>query len=117
MNFKEAYQDDLDEVFFDEDVFADRHTIDGKECIVVLTEAKSAGARQYYTRARSTFNPKETAINQASYILYVRERDIKDIRRKLTTNAMISLDGKQYFILDVGLQAGVYTLVVGIHTV
>lgn len=114
MNFKEVYQDDLDEAFFDEDVFAERHTIDGNECIVVLVEAKNAGARQYYTRAKSTFNPEETAINQASYILYVRERDI---RRKLTTNAMINLDGKQYFILNVGLQAGVYMLAVGIHMV
>lgn len=114
VDFREAYQDDLTEAFFDEDVFASRHTIDGKECTIVLTEAKSEGARRYYGRSRSTFNPKETSVNKASYIIYVREKDIK---RKLTTNAMINLDGSQYFIIDVGWHEGVYTLVVGIHTV
>lgn len=115
MNFKEAYQDDLATAFFDDEEFAGIHTIDGKECTVILTDVKKEGARKYYERSRATFNQKETAVNKVSYILYVRETDMD--RKKLTTNAMIELDGKKYFILDVGLSAGVYTLAIGIHAV
>ncbi len=114
MNFREAYQDDLRNAFFDEDEFAGKHTIDGKECTVILTEVKSEGARKYYGRSQSTFNQKEMAVNRVIYVVYVRK---EDIQRKLTTNAMINLDGKKYFIQDVKLHEGVYTLAIGIHTV
>lgn len=112
MNFREAYQDDLANAFFDEDELASKHTIDGKECTVILTGTKREGARKYYGRAQSTFNQKETAVNKVSHVVYVRETDIQ---RKLTVNAVINLDGKKYFILDVEFHEGVYTLVIGIH--
>lgn len=115
MTFKEAYQEDLADAFFDDEEFASSHIIDGKECTVILIDVKNEGARKYYERSRSTFNPKETAINKVSYILYVREADIE--RKKITTNAVIELDGKKYFVLNVGLSAGIYTLAIGIHAV
>lgn len=114
MNFREAYQDDLANAFFDEDGFASRHTIDGKECTVILAEARREGARKYYTRAQSTFNQKETAVDRASHVVYVRETDMQ---RRPAVNAVISLDGRKYFVLDVRLHEGVYTLVIGIHAV
>lgn len=114
MNFKEAYQDDLANVFFDEEEFASKHNIDGVEYTIILTEMENEGARKYYTRSRSTFNQKETAINLVKYIVYIRECDVK---RKFTTNALINLDGKKCFIQDVRLQEGIYILTLGVHAV
>lgn len=114
MNFKEAYQDDLQMAFFDNEEFASRHNIDGVECTIILIEMANQGARKYYTRAKSTFNQKETAINLVTYIAYIRACDVK---RKFTTNALINLDGKKCFIQDVRLQEGVYILTLGIHAV
>ena len=114
MNFKEAYEDDLEQVFFDEEEFASKHVIDGRECTIVLEKTGHEGARKYFSRSRSTFNPKETAVNKVQYIIYIRE---KDIERKLTVNATIILDGTKYFIQNVICQAGMYTLTVGTYAV
>ncbi|MBO5032140.1 MAG: hypothetical protein J6C19_07960 [Lachnospiraceae bacterium] len=114
MTFKEAYQDDLENAFFDEDEFADRHSIDGEECMVIVTDAKSEDAQKVYGRAKTALNPKESAVSRISHIIYVREKDIK---RKLTVNAVINLDGKNYFIHNVVRQEGMYRLGIGIYAV
>lgn len=109
MNFREALEDDLENAFFDEDEFASRHVIDGEECTIVMTEITSAEAK-----TRKSLNPKESAINDIRYVLYIREKDMK---RKLTVNAMISLDGKKYFVRDVKHHEGMYEVAIGIHAV
>lgn len=115
-SFKEAYQDDLDNAFFDEDEFADKHTIDGEECVIILTDVTSAAAS--YSRAKSAINPKETAVNKISHVIYIRDTEVKKLKRKkFTSGAMISLDGKNYFVQDVKYSAGVYRLEIGIHAV
>ncbi len=108
--FKEFYQEDLDNVFFDEEEFAERHTIDGKECVIILTDE----TRQRPYLRRTDLNPKETAVNKTSQVIYIRD---KELERKVTSGAMINLDGNKYFVQDVSHKAGVYRLVVGIHKV
>lgn len=111
-NFKEAYQDDLDNAFFDEEEFAEKHLIDGEECTVVLTDMSSGAAS--YGQRKYALNPKETAINKVSYIIYIRDTELK---RKITTGAKIDLDGKKYFVQDVKHSEGMYILAIGIHAV
>lgn len=113
-NFKEAYQDDLNNAFFDEEEFASKHTIDGEECTIVLIDMSSTDAKTYYGRTKSNLNPKETAINRISHIIYIRDTELK---RKVTINAMITLDGKNYFVQGVKYTDGVYWLAIGIHAV
>lgn len=110
-NFKDAYQDDLENVFFDEDEFAGRHTIDGEACTAILIDITSSDAIR---APKSAFNPKETAINRVSHIIYIRDTELK---RKISSNALINLDGKKYFVQDVKHTDGVYRLDIGIHTV
>ena len=93
MDFKEAYQGDIDQAFFDMEECASAHVIDGKECEVVLTNLSKTDAKTSYGLMKATLNPKETAINKLSYTLYIRD---KDMRKKVTTNAVINLDGKNY---------------------
>ena len=76
MDFKEAYQEDIDQTFFDMEEFASAHVID--------------------------------------YTLYIRD---KDMRKKVTTNAVINLDGKNYFVQSVDHADGIYKLIIGGHAV
>ena len=110
MNFKEAYLEDLGNAFFDLDEFASKHFIDGEEHTVVLIDESSKEAR----KMADTLNPKETAIMKFSYVIYIRDEDVK---RRLSVNAMINLDGKKYFIQEITHTDGVYRIVIGGHTV
>lgn len=113
-NFKEAYTDDLEAAFFDEDEFASKHTIDGEECTIVLIDITSVDARMSYRSEKTSLISKETAINKISYILYIRDTELK---RKITSNALINLDGKKYFVQDVKHTEGMYRLAIGTHAV
>ena len=114
MNFKEAYLEDLGNAFFDLDEFASKHFIDGEEQTVVLIDESSKEARDPYRKMAGTLNPKETAIMKFSYVIYIRDEDVK---RRLSVNAMINLDGKKYFIQEITHTDGVYRIVIGGHTV
>lgn len=114
MNFKEAYLEDLGNAFFDLDEFASIHTIDGIECTVVLIDMSAEEAKSLYGRASNVLNPKETAIMKSSYVIYIRESEVK---RKLSINAMINFDGRKYFIQEVTHTEGVYRLVIGGYAV
>lgn len=115
-NFKEAYQDDLANAFFDEEEFASRHTIDGVECTVILTECTNSTLPS--SRLRYALNPKETAIDKVSHILYIQDTEAERLKRtKFTGNARIDLDGKKYFVQDVRHADGMYRLAIGIHSV
>ena len=115
-SFKEAYQDDLDNAFFTEEEFASRHTIDGEECTIILTDCTNSTPPS--RSVKSMFTHKETAINKISYIVYIRDVEVEKLKRpKITTNAVINLDGKKYFVQDVNHTDGVYQLAIGIHGV
>ncbi len=112
--FKDYFQEDLDTTFFDESEFASKHIIDGEEKVVVLVEAVNQDAKMSYGMMKQTLNPKETAINKIIYTMYVRE---KDMRKRVTTNSLIQLDGKNYFVKSVTNTNGVYKLQLSIHAV
>lgn len=113
MNFKEAYLEDLEEIFFDTEEFASKHVIDGKTMTVVLTDVTLESAKTNAER-KSALNPKEGAVNKSGIVLYIQE---KDVERKFTANSMINLDGKKLFIYDVKHFDGVYKLTVGTYRV
>lgn len=111
-NFKECFQDDLENAFFDVDEFASIHIIDGEKCSAVLIETSLLESKMPYGSRR--MNPKETAINKVTHILFVRESELK---RKITSNSLIVLDGKKLFVQSVKKTAGVCKLELGINAV
>lgn len=113
-NFKDCYQDDLENAFFDLDEFASIHTIDGKECSVVLMETSTLDGKMSYGLMKETLNPKESAINKVTHILFVREGDL---RQKVTSNALMVLDNRKLFVQSVQKTEGVYKIALGIHQV
>jgi hypothetical protein len=114
MNFKEAFADDLQKAYFDLDDFGTTHTIDGVECDIVMTEIKAEDSVRSYRLSKNALNPKESAINKHGYVIYVRDTDL---RKKVTVNSMITLDGKKFFVYEVSHTDGIYTLTVGINAV
>lgn len=118
MTFREAYDEDLKDVFFDPEEFGSEHTIDGETLTVVMTEMDfESGSRG--SDLKNAFNPKESAINRKEILLCIREEDVekKLERKKLTVNAKISVDGKNMFVRSVRHTMGVYRLIVGQHGV
>lgn len=113
-NFKDCFQDDLANAFFDEDEFGSVHTIDGKECTVVLMQTSLLDGKMSYGLMKETLNPKESAINKVSYVLFIRE---SDMRQKVTSNSLINMDGKKLFVQSVNKVEGVYKITLGIHQV
>lgn len=114
MSFKDDMMDDLDTVFFDSEELAEIHNIDGRDLLVVLTDATEADAQMSYGLMKATLNPKEKAISKHSYHLFIRDKDSK---RKYTTNAVILVDGQKMFVQKVKRAGGVWQLVVGKDTV
>lgn len=114
MTFQEMLKTDLDDVFFDAEEFASEHQIDGKMLTVILQEENYGNAKTRYGESRGNINPKETAINKNTLTLRIRESDVK---RKLTSGAMIDVDGKKMFISDVKHPTGMYILTIERHKV
>ena len=113
MTFKEAYDEDLKDVFFDPEEFGSEHMIDGEILTVVLMETIFEGGR-LGANLKNAFNPKESAINQKTFTLCIREEDVK---RKLTVNATIKVDGKNMFVNEVKHTMGMCRLIVSEHRV
>lgn len=101
MNFREAYQDDLDEAFFDTEEFASEHVIDGKPRTVILLNRDGQDA------GRRAINPKEYAVGSYIVTMYIRE---SDAWRKFTANATMNLDGETVWISRVQHTMGVIRL-------
>ena len=114
MNFKDGVMDDLDVVFFDEEELAEYHNIDGRDILVVLTDATEADAHMSYGLMKATLNPKEHAISKHLYHLFIRDKDTK---RKYTVNAQIIVDRQVMFVQSAKHAGGAWQLIVGKSTV
>lgn len=114
MSFRDDFMEDLEETFFDLEEFASIHTIDGVEYSVVITDIETEQAEMAHGFSKKMINPKETAIGKTGYLLYVKASEFK---RKITPNAIITLDGKKMFVQSVKKMEGVYKLTLGYHAV
>lgn len=107
MNFKEAYADDLDEAFFDEDEFAEKHLIDGVEMLAIKQEINFKDAGNVL---KGSFNPRENTQNDAGFLLFIKTKDAK---RRFTANSRIQIDNKDMFIRSVEKTPGLIRLTIG----
>ena len=115
MTFKESLQDDLDNVFFDSEELAAEHIIDGEKVIVVMQDFVYTSARTPGQQG-SMINKKESATNKGSFLLYIRENDVKKLRRKrITAKSTINIDGKNYFVEDSKTSGGVNKVIIYLY--
>ena len=107
MNFKEAYEDDLDEAFFDEDEFAEKHLIDGVEMLAIKQEINFKDAGNVL---KGSFNPRENTQNDVGFSLFIKAKDAK---RRFTANSIIVVDKERMFVKDVKKTQGIIQITVG----
>lgn len=107
MNFKEAFESDLDEAFFDQDEFAEEIKIDGKKMVAIKQEVNMKDAGNVL---KGSFNPRENTQNNTDFTLYIKEKDAK---RRFTANALINIDGEPMFVQSAKKLRGMIQITVG----
>lgn len=107
MNFKEAFESDLDEAFFDLDEFAEEIKIDGKKTVAIKQEVNLKDAGNVL---KGSFNPRENTQNSTDFTLCIKEKDAK---RRFTANALINIDGEPMFVRSVKKLRGMIQITVG----
>lgn len=107
MNFKEAFESDLDEAFFDLDEFAEEIKIDGKKMVAIKQEVNLKDAGNVL---KGSFNPRENTQNSTDFTLYIKEKDAK---RRFTANALIDVDGERMFVRSVKKLRGMIQITIG----
>lgn len=118
MGFKEALQEDLDNVFFDPEEFAGEHTIDGEVVTIIKQDMSFINAKKSGSGSRAGFNTKGLAANNNNVVVFIREEEVKKLKRKrFTANSMINLDGKKYFVSEVKTEGGITKLTMSITMV
>jgi len=102
MNLKDIIREDIADIFFDNDEFAEIHTVNGKELSVILdenelTERKTVGrVGKHYDGAYL-----------AGMLLYVKAAEY-GLRPKV--GSVVVLDGKAYTVTDAADEGGVYAI-------
>ena len=107
MNFKEAFESDLDEAFFDLDEFAEEIKIDGKKTVAIKQEVNLKDAGNVL---KGSFNQRENTQDSTDFTLYIKEKDAK---RRFTANALINIDGEPMFVRSVKKLRGMIQITVG----
>ena len=107
MNFKEAFLDDLNTVFFREDEFASTHTLDEITCPMVVTQSDIEGGQSSNGTGNRVKNAKEHDISEYNKKIYIRE---SDLTKKITPHSTHRFDGERYLVEDVDHPEGVYIL-------
>ena len=104
MGFMEDLEDDIDEVFFDEDFFGSRHNFDGEDIVVILDEDE-----KQRNNGISRMIKKDES-NKDLVLLFVRESDMK---RKITINSSVTFDDKVLFVQSLSKSNGVWKMLLG----
>lgn len=108
--FKEYMAEDVDDVFFDLDEFAETHNIDGTDMPAVV-EADKLQDHSAHWEAGSKQNYDE-GLYDAHMVLYVKAADYGD-PPKIGKALYLDEDAEMWEIKDFTVEAGVYRMVIG----
>ncbi len=103
MGFQQQFMEDLDEVFFNQEEFAEQHRINGRETLVVVDN--DTLAELYISRDAHTDQIFTDAI-----MFCVRR---KDLDFEPVVGQYLEYDGDRYLVTDVKLDTGTYTIILG----
>lgn len=104
VTFKESVKDDIQNVFFNLDEFAENHLINGKEILVVVDDDKMSEL------VESKFTPLDR-IYEKMILFYVQKEALEFIPK---VNGSFFFDGEMYQVADVSDDGfGVLTVTIG----
>lgn len=100
MTFKDALKEDLTDVFFNLDEFADTHTVDGTKMPAIVDEMENIEREK---RMKSHMD----GIHAREILLYVKASDFGPLPAQ---GRIIVLDSRKYTVLDAVDEGGVYSI-------
>lgn len=100
MGFVEQVSKDIDDVFFDENFFGSKHSLDNKEIIVIVDE-------DALEEIKKTWRDE---LVKKPVLIYVKECDME---RKPSAGSVIEYDGRPYTIQEISKQDGVWKILMG----
>lgn len=103
--FKDAISKDVKAVFINLDEFADEHTLDGKTVICIVDKDLTTGAND------TVSHPLE-GVFVTSITIYVA---VKDMYAQPVEGQNIELDGVEYTVRNVSVEAGIYAIVAEVY--
>jgi len=108
--FKDFAAEDVDEVFFCLDEFAETHNIDGKDMPAVIeTDQLKDHSAHWEAGAKQNF---DTGLYDAVLTLYVKAEDY-GAKPKIKKKLILDKDPKMFQVLDVTEESGVYRMQIG----
>jgi hypothetical protein len=97
--FQQQMSADLDEAFFDTDIFAEMHNIDGQDYACIIDTDVSQPLTPATDRREGTYTDK--------IMLFVRQ---KDLPGEPEYDQMMAIDNIRYRIINVNTFGGVYEI-------
>lgn len=104
MTFKDIMQQDIENVFFNQNEFSEKHSIDGKKIDVIIDE------NELIKRELKTDNNDRE--HKHRKLIYVKVTDLDSEPR---IDMPLRLDKKIYLIKDITEEAGIYSLVLEVN--
>lgn len=100
ITFKQVMQNDIDRTFFNEEEFADSHTIDGVSMTVMFDDMENIEREK---KMKSNMD----GIYARQILIYVKASEFGPLP---AFGRLLNLDGKRYKVLDAADEGGVYTI-------
>lgn len=105
MEFKESIQDDLNDIFFNDDEFAEIHNIGGTDMTVIIDEDKV----EEYKQKRDM---DSDGMYAARMVACIR---CDDLGYRPAIESSLKVDGVKYSVLNVADSNGIYEILLGVN--
>lgn len=101
MTFKDIIKNDIDTTFLNEDEFAEKHVVDGKEMTIIIDNNEMLEREKRY---KEQFE-KGTFVKQM--LIYVKASEFGRLPR---IGRLLNLDGKNYIVTDAIREGAMYSI-------
>lgn len=101
MTFKDIIKNDIDTTFLNEDEFAEKHVVDGKEMTIIVDNNEMLEREKRYKEQLE----KGTFVKQM--LIYVKASEFGRLPR---IGRLLNLDGKNYTVTDAIREGAMYSI-------
>lgn len=97
--FKDMVQGDIKDVFLDFDMFGEKHTVAGKDLIIILDDVEKLRRNELYQDNKAIYSKR--------IFFYVAAEDIGKLPEP---GRVVCVDGRDYKILQAENESGIYAI-------
>ena len=103
--FKDQISSDIDNVFMNEDEFANKHLVNGKRMTVIIDSYEQIDREKRYQYKRSLY---ADGVSLKELLIYVKASEFGSSLPRV--GATLKLDGKEYKVSDALDEDGIYSI-------